>query len=220
MLTTNSEGDKVMSQLTAGQWPLFAPSPIPYDSFPTPIELSEIQIKQIIQQFVVAAQSAVMIGYDFIEIHAGHGFLIHQFLSPLSNRRIDGYGGSFENRTRFLREICSNIRAAIPNTMPLFVRISASDYTEGGITINDSASLAKDLYTNYGVDIIDVSAGGLVYEQILPKNWDEQLRYAKTIKESGVAVAAVGGICSGKVANKLIEKREADLVYDIIFVIY
>jgi 2,4-dienoyl-CoA reductase-like NADH-dependent reductase (Old Yellow Enzyme family) len=147
---------------SAGGWRPLAPSPIAFsDTYPKPDELMVDQIKSLQSAFATAAERAAAAGFSVIEIHAAHGYLIHEFLSPLSNRRADAYGGSFDNRTRFLRECIAAVRRALPERCPLFVRISSTDWVEGGWDIDQSVELARLLLT-LGVDVIDCSSGGNV----------------------------------------------------------
>ncbi|KAK8792893.1 hypothetical protein WA158_005057 [Blastocystis sp. Blastoise] len=196
------------------EWQIEGPSAIAYDSnSDVPRELTHDDIKQIVKAFGDAAERAVKAGLDFIEIHGAHGFLIHEFLSPLSNQRTDEYGGSYENRTRLVKEVADEIRKRIPSTMPLFVRISATDYVQGGWDVEQSKVLSKELCTEHGVDIIDISTAGLSADQVIPPNWDHQLYIAKDIRESAhIHNTCVGGICDGTVANKMITEGYADFV--------
>lgn len=191
-------------------WETEGPCAEPYNSeWPVPHELTTDEVKRIIKQFGEAAERCVKSGYDFIEIHSAHGFLIHEFLSPLTNHRTDEYG---VDKTKLLKDVCVEVRKVIPKDMPLFVRFSCSDYADGGLTIDDILKISKELHDNYEVDLIDASSGGLVDTQKIPSNWDHQLAYAKAIHKLGIPSAAVGGICDAKVANDLIVNNEADLV--------
>ena len=144
-------------------WETIAPSPISYHpSERIPHELSVEEIKELVQNFKDAAKRAVNAGFDIIEIHAAHGYLVHQFLSPLSNVRTDEYGGSFENRSRFLLEIVDAVNEELNENVALFVRISGTEYAENGWNIEDSVKLAKEL-KNHSVDLIDVSSGGNIH---------------------------------------------------------
>ncbi|CAB5005049.1 unannotated protein [freshwater metagenome] len=174
--------------------------------------MSVADIHQTTADFTQAAVRAVRAGFDLVEIHAAHGYLLHQFLSPLSNQRTDEYGGSFENRTRFLREVSIAIRAAIPETMPLFVRISATDWREGGWDLDQSTTLAAEL-KNIGVDLIDVSTGGAVHDAKIPVAPGFQVSFATAIKEAtGILTSAVGMITEPEQANSIVENQQADLV--------
>ena len=151
-----------------GGWRPVGPSAVAFaDDYAKPEELSVDGVKAVQQAFVAAAERAYAAGFRVIEIHAAHGYLFHEFLSPLSNHRTDSYGGSFDNRTRFLRECVSAMRGVLPESCPLFVRISATDWTEGGWDIDQSVELARKLKT-LGVDVIDCSSGGNVEKATIP----------------------------------------------------
>ena len=151
-----------LSPAEGGWRPIWAPSPIAFDErSPTPEALTTTQIGQITEAFAAAAQRALRAGFRVVEIHSAHGYLLHEFLSPLSNQRTDDYGGSFENRTRIVREVVNAIRRVWPDNLPLFIRISATDWAEGGWTADDSIGLAK-MVKPLGVDLVDCSSGGTV----------------------------------------------------------
>lgn len=151
-------------------------------------------------------------GFDAVEVHAAHGYLLHQFLSPLANRRTDGYGGSFENRTRLLREVVSAVRAAWPEHLPLFVRLSATDWAEGGWDIDETVQLCR-LLKGLGVDLIDVSSAGLVPWAQIPAGSGFQTPFAERIRhEAGIATAAVGLITSAAQADHIVRTGQADIV--------
>lgn len=184
----------------------FAPGDAP------PREMSEAEIAKVVTDFVDATQRAIRCGFDVIEIHAAHGYLLHSFFSPLSNTRTDGYGGSFENRTRLLRDVTQAVRAAMPRTMPLFVRISATDWAEGGWTPGESVRLVRDL-APLGCDLVDVSSGGLVSHQAIAIGPHYQVPFAETIRrETGVPTGAVGLITEAGPANEIVTSGKADLV--------
>lgn len=172
------------------------------------------EIKERIQAFVDAAKRAVTAGYDFIQIHAAHGYLIHEFLSPLSNQRDDEYGGNFENRTRFLKEIVKAIREVIPKEMPLFVRLSMSDFDSmSSWEVPEVARLSKELEDEYEVDMVNLSSGGLSPNQVIPSNWDFQLQMAKTIKDqTGIVCSAVGGVCNAETASRVVDEWKIEVV--------
>ena len=160
----------------------------------------------------MAAERAAAAGFRVIEIHAAHGYLIHEFLSPLSNRRVDAYGGSFENRTRFLRECVAAVRRALPERCPLFVRVSATDWVEGGWDIDQSVELARRLLA-LGVDLIDCSSGGNLEKAEIPVGPGYQTPFAERIRrEANIATAAVGMITAPAQADQIIRNDEADLV--------
>ncbi len=182
------------------------------NDYPAPAPLSEADIARVRDDFVSAAKRAVAAGFRVIEVHAAHGYLLHEFLSPLSNSRTDRYGGVFENRTSFVRETVSAVRAAIPDTCPLFVRISATDWTEGGWTVEDSVTLARAL-KDLGVDVIDCSSGGNVATAPIPVGPGYQLPFAARIRgEAAIATAAVGMITEAVQADQIVRNGDADIV--------
>lgn len=207
------DGGKQLSP-SKGGWQTVAPSALPfYDDDVSPKELSIEEIQDLINAFVKAAKKAVNAGFDLIEIHAAHGYLLNQFISPLTNKRVDQYGGSFENRTRFLIEVTNGIRSVIPQEMPLFVRISANEWAAGGHTIEDSVEVAKLLKSN-GVDLIDCSSGGVVKEQKVSVEANYQVPFAERIKkESEIATGAVGLITDAHQAEEILKKNQADLIF-------
>ena len=196
-----------------GGWQNVAPSAIPFaEGTAAPRALTQDDINKIIDAFKQAAIRAVKVGYDVIEIHSAHGYLIHEFLSPLTNQRNDDYGGSFENRTRFLLEVIKSVKEAWPESKPLFVRISASDWTDGGWTIDDSIKLGTLLKQN-GVDLIDCSSGGLVPHQKISIGPGYQVSFAESIKnEAKILTAAVGLIDNAKQAEEILTSGKADLI--------
>jgi 2,4-dienoyl-CoA reductase-like NADH-dependent reductase (Old Yellow Enzyme family) len=196
-----------------GGWRPVAPSAIAFsDTYAKPDELTIDQIKSLQGAFAVAAERAAAAGFDVIEIHAAHGYLIHEFLSPFSNRRVDAYGGSFENRTRFLRECVEAMRAVLPERCPLFVRISATDWVEGGWDIDQSVELAR-LLLSLGVDLIDCSSGGNLEKVEIPIGPGYQTPFAERIRrEANIATAAVGMITAPAQADQIIRNDQADLV--------
>ena len=205
--------DHPMASLDEGGWECVAPSAISFGGkYPTPRSLSEKEISELVGAFGSAAKRAVLAGFDLVEIHAAHGYLIHQFLSPLSNTREDEYGGSFENRIRFIVEIADAVRAAIPESMPLFVRISATDWLDGGWTIDDSVRLATILKST-GVDLIDVSSGGTSSGAPVPVGPGYQVPLAETIRKSAsIATSAVGLITTPEQAEEIVASGKADAV--------
>jgi 2,4-dienoyl-CoA reductase-like NADH-dependent reductase (Old Yellow Enzyme family) len=194
-------------------WTTVAPSAIAYkENEPVPIELDNNGIKKIVDDFRMAAKRSREAGFKVIEIHAAHGYLIHEFLSPLSNKRNDAYGGSFENRIRILIDIVEAVRSEWPATLPLFVRISATDWMDNGWTENDSVALATVL-KNKEVDLIDCSSGGNSHAAKIPVGPLYQLPFAEKIKkESGILTGAVGLITSAQQAEDIIANGQADLV--------
>ena len=197
---------------TAGGWRPVAPSAVAFASnYPLPEELTVERIGALQKAFATAAARAYAAGFRLIEIHAAHGYLAHEFLSPLSNRRSDTYGGSFENRTRFLRETVAAVRKALPERCPLFVRISSTDWTEGGWDIEQSVELARAL-KDLGVDAIDSSSGGNVEKAEIPIGAGYQVPFAARIRrQAGIATAAVGMITSPAQADQIVRNGEADM---------
>ena len=196
-----------------GGWIPVAPSAIPFSpKYATPRALDKAGIDAVVEAFAEATRRALAAGFDLVEIHAAHGYLLNEFLSPLSNQRTDEYGGSFENRTRLLLAVVDTVRAAWPDHLPLSVRISATDWAEGGWTIEDSVRLAKVLRER-GVDIIDVSSGGLAPHVQIPVAPGYQVPFAARIrKEAGIPTAAVGMITEPTQASAIIGHGEADVV--------
>jgi 2,4-dienoyl-CoA reductase-like NADH-dependent reductase (Old Yellow Enzyme family) len=196
-----------------GGWQTIAPSPIPFsETFKTPKEMNQEDIENTILYFKQAAKRSIDAGFDFIEIHIAHGYLLHEFLSPISNKRTDNYGGSFENRCRLPLEIVSSIKSIMPAGMPLFVRISAVDWVDGGWDIEQSVNFCKMLKKN-GVDLIDVSSGGLVDYEEIPANYGFQTEFSQIIKkESDIATGSVGMIVNPYQAEHIISSNQADIV--------
>lgn len=197
-----------------GGWPnVLAPSALRFaEHYAQPQALDSARIEGLISAFQAAARRSLEAGFDVIEIHAAHGYLLHEFLSPLSNHRTDEYGGSFENRIRMLVRVVEAIRAEWPVEKPLFVRISATDWAEGGWDIDQSAELAKVLKTR-GVDLIDVSSGGLVHDAKIPVGAGYQTPFAERIrKEAGVLTGTVGMITAPAQADHILRTGQADAV--------
>ena len=204
--------DHVIASTAEGGWSTDAPSAISYQDFPVPHALTISEISQLSQQFIDAAKRAITVGFDVIEIHAAHGYLFHQFMSPLSNERDDQYGGSFENRIRFLCEVAKAVREVMPESNPLFVRISATDWVSGGWTLEESIGLAK-LLKEIGVDLIDVSSGGLVHDAKITTGPGYQVEFAQAIKKnSGILTSAVGLITEPSQAEQIVQLGQADAV--------
>ena len=197
-----------------GAWEPVSASAVAFSaSYAVPRALDQAGISAIVEAFRQAARRAFAAGFDFVEIHAAHGYLLHQFLSPLANRRTDSYGGSFENRTRFALEVVDAVRAEWPAHLPLFVRISATDWAEGGWNIDESVELAR-LFREHGVDLVDVSSGGMVPGVAIPIGPGYQVEFAARIRrEAGIATAAVGLITDPTQANGIVEQGHADLVF-------
>lgn len=205
-------GDKLIPP-SAGGWKTVAPSSIPFnEDYDKPHELSIAEINEIIDAFAAATGRALMAGFKVIEIHAAHGYLINEFLSPLSNKREDEYGGSFENRIRFLLEIVAAIRDVWPQGYPLFVRISASDWHPEGWSIDDSVKLAKIL-KEHAVDLMDCSSGGIVPNVRIPAAPGYQVPFSETVRKgSGILTGAVGIITTPEQAETIIASGQADVV--------
>ncbi len=196
-----------------GGWQPMGPSALSFSpSYATPREMTVGDIHAVRDAFVTAAARAYRAGFRVIEIHAAHGYLMHEFLSPLSNQRSDAYGGSFENRTRFLRETVAAVRKVLPERCPLFVRISATDWTDGGWDADQSVELARALKA-LGTDLIDVSSGGNIEQAILPVGPGYQTPFAERIRrEAGIATSAVGMITSPAQADHVVRTGQADFV--------
>ena len=196
-----------------GAWQTFAPSAIGYkESDPLPKAMTTDDIKKVINDFSDAAKRSIDAGFKIIEIHAAHGYLINEFMSPLSNLRTDEYGGSFENRIRILLEIVSATRKIITNDLPLFVRISATDWVEGGWNEDDSVKLAAILKTK-DVDVIDCSTGGNISTQNITPVPLYQVPFAEKIKkETGILTGAVGMITTAQQAEEILTNQQADLI--------
>ena len=205
--------DHPMASKEEGGWECVAPSAISFGGkYPVPRALSIPEIRELVVAFAQSAQLAVKAGFDLVEIHAAHGYLIHQFLSPISNQRSDVYGGSFENRTRFILEIAKEVRTVIPDSMPLFVRISASDWLKDGWTITESVELCK-LLKEVGVDLIDVSSGGLVHDAKITTGPGYQVHFAQAVKDgAGILTSAVGQINQAEQAEAIVAEKKADAV--------
>ena len=197
-----------------GGWtPIWAPSAIPFrDGWQTPRAMTHDDIANVVAAFAAAAGRLLDAGGKIAEIHAAHGYLIHEFLSPLSNERSDEYGGSFDNRTRVLREVVNAVRGVWPERLPLFVRISATDWVEGGWTAEDSIALVAQLKP-LGVDVIDCSTGGNVPSAKIPLGPGYQVPFAERIRrEAGVMTAAVGLITDAHQAEAILQNGQADLI--------
>ena len=207
------EGHGMVSESEGGWTNVVAPSAIPFaESYPQPKALTIDGIREIIAAFAEAARRVCQAGFRVVEIHAAHGYLIHEFLSPLSNHRQDNYGRSFENRTRLLREIVAAVRSVWPERAPVFVRISATDWVEGGWDIEQSVALARQL-KDEGVDLVDCSSGGIVAHAHIPLGPGYQTSFAERIRrEAGVLTGAVGMITSTEQAEHILVTGQADAV--------
>ncbi|HLW98052.1 MAG TPA: NADH:flavin oxidoreductase/NADH oxidase [Candidatus Acidoferrales bacterium] len=206
-------GGKPLGVEQGGWSPIYAPSEIAFnEGYQTPAGLSIAEIGGIVEAYVQAAKRALTAGFEVIEIHSAHGYLGNEFLSPLSNRRTDEYGRSFENRTRFTREVAEAVRRVWPVRLPLFLRISASDWAEGGWTIEDSVALAK-MVRPLGVDLIDCSGGGLVPYAKIPVGPGYQVPFAEAVRrQANIASGAVGMITDPMQADQIIRNGQADFV--------
>ncbi len=195
-------------------WPVVGPSPVPFaEGYQVPRELDKNAIHGIVEAFVAAARRAIKAEYKILELHFAHGYLVHQFLSPLSNKRSDEYGGSLENRMRLALEITRQVRSVLPETMPLFIRISASDWAEKGWDLEQSITFVRALKP-LGVDLIDTSSGGLVAGVKIPVAPNYQVPFASAIrKQADIMTGAVGMITEAAQANNIIHCGEADLVF-------
>jgi 2,4-dienoyl-CoA reductase-like NADH-dependent reductase (Old Yellow Enzyme family) len=197
-----------------GGWTVVAPSPVPFnEGDPPTVPLDERGIDGIVAAFEAAAQRALTAGFRAIEIHSAHGYLLHEFLSPLSNRRTDRYGGSLENRIRLPLRVAERLRQRVPEDLPLFVRISATDWADGGWDIEQSVVLARRL-KDLGVDLIDVSSGALVPKARIPVAKGYQVPFARRIRnEAGIMTGAVGLITEPRQASEIVTGGDADLVF-------
>jgi len=206
-------GGHPISEADGGWRPIFAPSAIPFsEKHQTPQALDEAGIRGIVRSFGDAAVRALRAGFRVLEIHSAHGYLLHSFLSPLSNRRTDNYGGFFENRTRVVREVASEIRTHWPERYPLFLRISATDYVDGGWDLEQSVELAREVKP-LGIDVIDCSSGGLVPTAVVPFGPGYQTAFAERVrKEAGILTGAVGMITAAEQADHILRSGQADMV--------
>ena len=206
------KGGRMLSDDNGG-WPTVAPSAIPFrDTEKDPVELDKQGIEKVKADFKSATIRSVEAGFKVAEIHAAHGYLLHQFYSPLSNQRTDEFGGAFENRIRLLLEVTDVVKEVWPKDFPLFVRISATDWTEGGWTLEDSIQLAKILKTK-GVDLIDASTGGNVPHAKIEVGPGYQVTYAEAIKkQTGILTGAVGMITTAEQAEEIVASGKADVV--------
>jgi 2,4-dienoyl-CoA reductase-like NADH-dependent reductase (Old Yellow Enzyme family) len=206
------EGGKQIDEKHGG-WQTLAPSDIPFiDGERAPESLNKEGICKVVSDFKAAARRACVAGFDVIEIHSAHGYLLHEFLSPLSNKRTDGYGGSFENRIRLLQQVTDAVKSVWPAENPLFVRISATDWTEGGWTTEESVKLAYIL-KDMGVDLIDCSSGGNVYNAKIPASPGYQVPFSEAVRKTGILTGAVGFITTARQAESILQEEKADLVF-------
>jgi 2,4-dienoyl-CoA reductase-like NADH-dependent reductase (Old Yellow Enzyme family) len=196
-----------------GGWQPVGASPLPFaEGYQTPIELDEAGIRKVIGDFAAATRRAVTAGFQVVEIHAAHGYLLHSFLSPLSNQRQDGYGGDFKGRIRLLLEVTDTVRANCPAGMPVLVRLSATDWVEGGWDLAQTVELSRCLQGR-GVDLIDCSSGGNVVAAPIPVGPGYQVPFAAAVRtQVGIATGAVGMILAPEQADQIIRNGEADVV--------
>ena len=207
------EKERLIPPQEGGWTDVLAPSAVPFsDLYAHPVALDKMGIRRIVESFAAAAVRVVKAGFDTIEIHSAHGYLLHSFLSPLSNKREDEYGGAFENRIRLLMEVVDSIRAVLPKGAPLIVRISATDWADGGWDIEQSIALANALKTHQ-VDLMDISSGALVPNVKIPAGPGFQTPFAERIRrETGMPTGAVGLITGPAQADQIIRTGQADLV--------
>ena len=197
-----------------GGWTPFGPSPLPFvEGYPMPQALDEAGIEAVVKQFAAAARRALAAGFEVAEVHMAHGYLLHSFLSPLSNRREDAWGGSLDNRMRLPLAVARVVREAWPQELPVFVRISASDWVEGGWDLAQSVIFAERL-KELGIDLVDCSSGGLVPDAKIPAAPGFQTPFAHTVRErAGIATGAVGMITAPEQAEHLLVTGQADAVF-------
>jgi len=206
------EGGKQINEKQGG-WQTVGPDNIPFlEGEKVPDSLNKDGIRKVVSDFAAAAKRAKIAGFKVIEIHSAHGYLLHEFFSPLSNQRTDEYGGSFENRTRILLEVISAVKTVWPAENPLFVRISATDWKEGGWNIEESVKLAY-LLINAGVDLIDCSSGGNIHDAKMKLGPGYQVPFSEEIRKTGILTGAVGLITSARQAEEILQEEKADLVF-------
>ncbi|HEY2470700.1 MAG TPA: NADH:flavin oxidoreductase/NADH oxidase [Terracidiphilus sp.] len=211
-MTSPFGGERLLTP-QEGRWEPVAPSAVAFSpTYAVPKALDDAEIADVVAAFAAAAKRADAAGFDFVEIHGAHGYLLHEFLSPLANQRTDRYGGSFDNRIRLPLEVADAVRAVWPEHLPLFMRISATDWAEGGWTPDESVELARRLREHH-VDLVDVSSGGQVPNAKIPVGPGFQVPFAERIrKEAGMPTAAVGLITDPLQANGIIASGQADIV--------
>lgn len=199
--------------VTEGGWTTVGPSALAFDGFAEPEALDAAGIDRVVEAFATAARRAIEAGFDVLELHGAHGYLLHQFLSPLSNHRDDQYGGSLENRARLLLRVLDAVRTAAGDTVPVFVRISATDHADGGFT-PDEAAVVGAWATEHGADLIDVSSGGLVAHQRIAVSPGYQVPLAETVRQGGrIPVSAVGLITAAAQAEQVLVDGAADAIF-------
>ena len=196
-----------------GGWQTLAPSAVAFEGFAAPMAMDAASIEQLIASFQTAARRSLDAGFDVLELHAAHGYLLHQFLSPLSNLRTDDYGGALENRARLLLRIVAAVRAEAGDSVPLFVRISATDHAAGGFT-PEEAVIVSEWALGHGADLIDVSSGGLVAHQQIDVHPGYQVPLARAVRQSGkIPVTAVGLITAAAQAEQVLQDGAADAIF-------
>jgi 2,4-dienoyl-CoA reductase-like NADH-dependent reductase (Old Yellow Enzyme family) len=197
-----------------GGWTPVGPTNVPFtDGYPTPKALTIPEIDQIVADYVSAAQRALRAGFEVAEVHAAHGYLLHEFYSPLSNTRADEYGGNFENRTRLALRVVQAIREIWPANLPIFVRISSTDWKEGGWDIQQSVQLARK-FKSLGVDLVDCSSGGNIADAKIPMGPGYQVQFAETVRrEAAIPTAAVGVVVGPNQAESILASGQADMVF-------
>ena len=207
------QGERIATVEEGGWKDVVAPSAIPFSTkYAQPRALQEAEIKGLVKDFALAARRALLAGFDVIEIHAAHGYLLHEFLSPLSNQRTDQYGGSLENRMRFLTQVVDTVREEWPHEKPLFVRISATDWADGGWNVQSSIALASHLRLRK-VDLMDVSSGGLIPGVKIPVGPGYQTHFSEQIRRhTGILTGSVGMITEPAQADHILRTGQADLV--------
>lgn len=196
-----------------GGWQVIGPSPMKFsDNYPQPREMTAADVRRVVEEWAEAARKSLVAGFEVIEIHMAHGYLLDQFLSPLSNKRTDNYGGSLENRMRFPLEVAAAVRETWPENLPVFVRISAADWIEGGFDLPQSIELAKELKKT-GVDLIDTSTGGILPGAKIPIAPGYQVGFASEIrKRAGIMTGALGLITDPAQAENILVTRQADVI--------
>jgi 2,4-dienoyl-CoA reductase-like NADH-dependent reductase (Old Yellow Enzyme family) len=207
------KGGKPLSPEQGGWSPIFGPSALPFaDGYQMPRELTKAEIASVVQAFARSAQRAAAAGARIIEIHGAHGYLLHSFMSPLSNRRTDEYGGPFPNRIRIVCEVVDAVRKVWPDKYPVLLRISATDWVDGGWTVEDSIALAR-IVQGHGVDLVDCSSGGNIAAARIPVGPGYQVEFAERVRrEAGVLTAAVGMITDPAQADQIVRSGQADVV--------
>ena len=198
--------------IAEGGWQSVSSTSEAFDGYTAPRELETHEIPVLVQAWAAAAARAMAAGFDAVEIHAAHGYLLHQFLSPLTNKRTDEYGGALENRAKFVVDVVAAVRQAIPNDAPIFVRFSATDYAEGGVTPDEIATVAKWCAEN-GADLFDISTGGLITGVKIPTGPGYQVPFSETVAERvGQPVSAVGQITSAEQAEQILQDGQIAVV--------